>query len=60
MSFHVRSKDREITDFDKLKEVLKKPLSLISMVLGALTLGALVLFSSGLIASGSLTINDAY
>jgi hypothetical membrane protein len=40
-------------------KVLKKPLSLISIILGAITLGALVLFSSGLITSGSLTSNDA-
>jgi len=41
-------------------KVLKKPLSLISIILGAMTLGALVLFSSGLIASGSWTSNVAY
>ena len=41
-------------------KVLKKPLSLISITLGAMTLGALVLFSSGLIASGSLTSTEAY
>jgi hypothetical membrane protein len=41
-------------------KVLKKPLSLISITLGAITLGALVLFSSGLIASGSWTSNVAY
>jgi len=41
-------------------EVLKKPLSMISIILGAITLGSLVLFSGGLISSGSLTSNDAY
>ncbi len=41
-------------------KVLKKPLSLISIVLGAMTIGALVLFSSGLITSGSLTSNNLY
>jgi hypothetical membrane protein len=41
-------------------KVLQKPLSLISIILGAMTLGALVLFSSGLIASGSLTSNEAF
>jgi hypothetical protein len=40
--------------------VLKKPLSLISIILGALTLGALVLFSIGMITSGSLTSDVAY
>ena len=41
-------------------QVLKKPLSLISIILGAMTLGALALFSGGIIASGSLTSNIAY
>jgi len=41
-------------------KVLKKPLSLISITLGAMTLGALVLFSSGMITSGSLTSDIAY
>ena len=41
-------------------KVLKKPLSLISVVLGAMTIGALVLFSIGIIASGSFTSNIAY
>ncbi len=41
-------------------KVLKKPLSLISIILGTMTLGALILFSSGMITSGSLTSNDAY
>jgi hypothetical membrane protein len=40
-------------------KVLKKPLSLISIILGAMTLGALVLFSSGMITSGSLTSDEA-
>jgi len=41
-------------------KVLKKPLSLISMILGAMTLGALALFSGGMITSGSLTSDIAY
>lgn len=41
-------------------KVLKKPLSLMSIVLGAMTLGALVLFSIGMITSGSLTSDIAY
>ncbi len=41
-------------------KLLKKPFSLISIVLGAMTIGALVLFSSGLAASGSLTSDVAY
>jgi len=41
-------------------KVLKKPYSLISIILGAMTLGALALFSSGMITSGSLTSNIAY
>ena len=40
--------------------VLKKPLSLISIILGTITLVALVLFSSGIITSGSLTSDVAY
>jgi hypothetical protein len=40
--------------------VLRKPLSLISIVLGMMTLVALVLFSSGMITSGSLTSDIAY
>jgi hypothetical membrane protein len=40
--------------------VLEKPLSLISMILGLITLGALALFSGGLITSGSLTSNEAF
>jgi hypothetical membrane protein len=41
-------------------KVLKKPLSLISLILGTMTLGALVLFSSGLFTSGSWTSDVAY
>jgi hypothetical membrane protein len=41
-------------------KALKKPLSLISIVLGAMTLGALGLFSIGMITGGSLTSNIAY
>src|SRR4030043_1766877 len=41
-------------------KVVQKPLSLISIVLGAMALGALALFSCGLITSGSLTSNIAY
>jgi hypothetical membrane protein len=41
-------------------KVLKKPLSLISIALGAMTLGALALFSSGMITSGSFTSTEAY
>jgi hypothetical membrane protein len=41
-------------------KVLEKPFSLISIILGAMTLGALVLFSIGMITSGSLTSNIAH
>jgi hypothetical membrane protein len=41
-------------------KVLKKPFSLVSIALGAMTVGALVLYSSGIITSGSLTGNVAY
>jgi len=41
-------------------KVLKKPLSLTSMILGMMTFGALALFSSGMITSGSLTSDIAY
>ena len=41
-------------------KVLKKPLSLISIVLGVMTLGALALFSLGMVTSGSLTSDIAY
>jgi len=40
-------------------KVLKKPLSLISIMLGAMTLAALALFSSGMVTSGSLTSTEA-
>jgi len=39
---------------------LKKPLSLMSIALGVMTIGALALFSLGIITSGSLTSNIAY
>jgi hypothetical protein len=39
---------------------VKKQLSPISIVLGAMALGALALLSCGLITSGSLTSNVAY
>jgi hypothetical membrane protein len=41
-------------------KVLNKPLSLISTILGALTLAALALFSGGMVTSGSLTGTIAY
>ena len=41
-------------------KVLMSPLSVISAILGAMTLTALALFSSGMIASGSLTSDIAY
>ena len=41
-------------------KVLRKPLSLISIVLGMMTLGALALFSIGMFTSGSLTSDVAY
>ncbi len=41
-------------------KVLKKPLSLISIVLGAMTLGALGFFSIGMVTGGSLTSNIAF
>ncbi len=41
-------------------KVLKKPLSLIGIILGAMTLGALGLYSAGIITSGSLTSSIAY
>lgn len=40
--------------------VLKKPFSLISVILGLMTLGALSLFSIGMVTSGSMTSNIAY
>ena len=41
-------------------KILPKPLSLISIVLGAMTLTALALFSAGIVASGSMTSTEAY
>ena len=41
-------------------KAVKKPLSLISLILGLMTLGALALFSCGVITSGSLTSDIAY
>jgi hypothetical membrane protein len=41
-------------------KVLKKPLSLISLALGLMTLAALALFSLGMVTSGSLTSDIAY
>ena len=41
-------------------KVLSKPLSLISIVLGAMSLAALALFSVGTITSGSLTSTEAF
>ena len=41
-------------------KVLKKPLSLIRIILGIMTLAALALFSIGMFTSGSLTSDIAY
>jgi hypothetical membrane protein len=41
-------------------KTLKKPLSLISIALGMMTLAALALFSIGMVTSGSLTSDIAY
>jgi hypothetical membrane protein len=41
-------------------KVLKSPFSLISILLGAMTIGALALYSIGMITSGSLTSNIEY
>ncbi len=41
-------------------KVLEKPLSLISIILGVMTLAALALFSLGMVASGSVTSTIAY
>jgi hypothetical membrane protein len=41
-------------------KILPKPLSYISIILGAMTLTALALFSAGIIASGSMTSTVAY
>jgi len=40
-------------------KVLKKPLSLISIILGAMTLAALALYSIGIVTSGSITSTEA-
>ena len=40
-------------------KVLTKPFSLISIILGVITLGALSLFSIGMVASGSVTSEAA-
>jgi hypothetical membrane protein len=40
--------------------VLKKPFSVISVILGAMTIGALALFSVGIVTSGSITSTIAY
>jgi hypothetical membrane protein len=40
-------------------KVLKKPFSLTSIILGAMTLGALILFSTGLVTSGLLNSNES-
>ncbi len=40
-------------------KVLKKPLSVISVILGVIVLGALALFATGLLASGSFTQIEA-
>jgi hypothetical protein len=41
-------------------KVVKKPLSLVNVILGIMTLGALSLFSIGMVTSGSITSNIAY
>ncbi|TRO45861.1 DUF998 domain-containing protein [Candidatus Bathyarchaeota archaeon] len=40
--------------------LLKKPLSLAGIILGAITIGALALFSIGMVASGSISSTVAY
>ena len=40
-------------------KVLKKPLSLISIILGTMTLTALSLFSAGIVTSGAITSTEA-
>jgi len=40
--------------------ILKKPLSLSGIILGAMTVGALALFSIGMVASGSISSTVAY
>jgi hypothetical protein len=39
-------------------KVLKTPLSVISVILGLMTLGALALFAGGLLTSGSFTSSE--
>ncbi len=41
-------------------KVLKRPLSIVGIVLGAMTIGALALFSIGIIESGSISSTIAY
>ncbi len=41
-------------------KVLKKPLSLVGIILGAMTIGALALFSIGMVESGSISSTIAY
>jgi hypothetical membrane protein len=41
-------------------KALQKPFSIISIILGAISLGALFLYSAGFITSGSLTSNIVY
>jgi hypothetical membrane protein len=41
-------------------KVLKKPLSLVGIILGAITIGALALFSIGMVESGSISSTVAY
>jgi hypothetical membrane protein len=41
-------------------KLLKKPFSLISITLGAITLAALALFFAGIVTSGSLTSTEAF
>ncbi len=41
-------------------QVLQRPFSWMSMILGGITLGALVLFACGMVFSGSLTSNESY
>ena len=41
-------------------KALQKPISIISIILGAISLGALFLYSAGFVTSGSLTSNIVY
>jgi hypothetical membrane protein len=41
-------------------QALKKPLSFVGVILGALSIGALALFSVGMVASGSISSTVAY